>query len=529
MQLAKLVLAATVLLAAGAPNPWTIPDTMRLAITISPNTLNPILITTAYENDIARIAFDGLVAITQDGTATPDLAIEVPTLKNGGISRDGKTIRYKLRHNVKWHDGVPFTSRDVAFTQAAIMNPRNNLNTRIGYDEVERVETPDAYTVVFHMKHPFAPAVTALMGADANIIPAHLLEKYPDLNHVDFNAAPIGTGPFKFVKWVRGDRIEYVANDDYHLGKPRLRKVIVKIIPTDNTAATQLRSHELDWYTRAQTISFRDLRDVPGLRLLALKQNAYRSLIINTAHPPLDDVRVRRALSAAIDRQRLVDRVAFGTADTACGDLPPLSWAYDPKVKCIPYDPAAAKRALEALGWKAGSDGMLAKDGHPLTLSLTYSSGQAETEAVVIQIQDMLKQAGVNTDVHGYDPAMLFGLASNGGILSNGRFDLNVSSFIGRPDPDDSRQVTCANRPPKGFNFSMYCSPEMEAAQRASLSALDPAKRKIAVSKIQHLLASDVPQIYIWWPRELHIVNSDVKGAEDPPGLASRLPYRWSI
>ncbi|MBV8354000.1 MAG: peptide ABC transporter substrate-binding protein, partial [Candidatus Eremiobacteraeota bacterium] len=213
-----------------ARNPWTIPGTLRVAVTIAPRSLNPILTTTAVEFDLARFCFDGLLATTPAGVPSPNLATEVPSLRNGGISRDGKAIRYRLRHGVRWHDGAPFTSRDVAFTWRAIMNPATNLQNRLGYDQVAGVETPDAYTVVFHMKRPFSPALDSLMGY-AVVIPAHLLEKYPDLNHVDFNGAPVGTGPFKFVRWVRGDRIEYEAYDRYHLGKPRLQRVVVKLIP----------------------------------------------------------------------------------------------------------------------------------------------------------------------------------------------------------------------------------------------------------------------------------------------------------
>ena len=514
--------------AAQSRNPWTIPGTLRIAVGIAPQSLNPILTTTVIEVDLARLCFDGLLAITQDGNARPNLAREIPSLHNGGISTDGKTIRYRLRPNVWWHDGVRFTSKDIAFTWRAIMNPNNNLQNRLGYDQVERVETPSDDTVVFHMRRPYSPALDSLMGY-AVVIPAHILAKYPDLNHVGFNGSPIGTGPFKFVRWARGDRIEYVANDRYHLGKPRLSKIVVKIIPTDATAATQVRSHEIDWYMRAQTVSFRDLQGLAGVRTLALKQNAHRQLILNTTHPPLDDVRVRRAIAAAIDRRRLVERIAFGTAEQACGDLPPFSWAYDPTVTCTPYDTADAKHRLAELGWESGADGTLVKNGNRLALTLVYAAGQTETQAVVVQIQDMLKQIGIDVELHGYDSSMLFALAANGGILSGGKFDLDISSFIERPDPDDSRLLTCANRAPLGFNASRYCSPEMEAAQRESLESFDRAKRRAAISKIQHIVVRDVPEIYLWWPRELHIVNSDLGGIEDPPGLASQLPYLWSI
>ena len=137
--------------------------------------------------------------------------------------------------------------------------------------------------------------------------------------------------------------------------------------------------------------------------------------------------------------------------------------------------------------------------------------------------------AHLDVQLHAYDPAMLFALAANGGILESGKFDLDVSGFINRPDPDDSRLLTCANRAPLGFNASRYCAPEMEAAQRESLETFDRAKRKRAISRIEHLVVRDVPTVYLSWPRNLQIMNSDVAGIATPSGLATELPYLWSI
>lgn len=171
--------------AAGGPNPWTQHGTLRMATSLGPNTLNPFLSTQQVEALVQAFALDPLIATDEKGRDVPILAAAVPTLENGGISRDGLTITYKLRHNVRWQDGAPFTSRDVAFSYRAIMNPATTVSTRHGYDEVARVDTPDAYTAVFRLKRPFAPAVhTFFAHSDAPyyILPAHLLEKYHDLN-----------------------------------------------------------------------------------------------------------------------------------------------------------------------------------------------------------------------------------------------------------------------------------------------------------------------------------------------------------
>ncbi|HKE37329.1 MAG TPA: ABC transporter substrate-binding protein, partial [Candidatus Baltobacteraceae bacterium] len=301
-------------------------DELRVAININPTQLNPILAQNTMESFSDGLIFDLLVTQDANRHQVPDLAAVVPTLENGGISKDGLTITYHLRHNVKWHDGVPFTSKDVKFSWQAVMNPANNAVERSGYDQVASVDTPDDYTAVFHMKHIFAPAVGTIFGESDEpfrVLPAHLLAKYPNLNHVPFNAAPVGTGPFKFGRWERGDRIVLTANPDYFRGAPKLRQITLKIVLDDNTEEAQLRAHEIDLGMELPATVYRDLANAPGIvRQLAVAP-VYNSIDFNLARPPLDDVRVRRALVLAIDRAGITRDNTYGTGTEAAGDLGP--------------------------------------------------------------------------------------------------------------------------------------------------------------------------------------------------------------
>ncbi|HEY6237116.1 MAG TPA: ABC transporter substrate-binding protein, partial [Candidatus Elarobacter sp.] len=245
------LLAACIVPARGAAalHPWTDPTTLRLVVTGDPHGLNPIFPTNQEDDYLASLCFDLL--ITQDGAGrlVPDLAADVPTLRNGGISADGKTIRYSLRHGVRWHDGAPFTSADVAFTWHAIMDARNSVPNRHGYDHVERVETPDPYTVVFRLRELYAPFVrTVFAEADTTyrVLPKHLLEHETSLDRADFNTHPIGTGPYKFVRWDRAQSVEYEANAAYFGGAPHIPKIIVRIIPDFTTSAIEVRAHHVD-------------------------------------------------------------------------------------------------------------------------------------------------------------------------------------------------------------------------------------------------------------------------------------------
>ncbi|MBV8372461.1 MAG: peptide ABC transporter substrate-binding protein, partial [Candidatus Eremiobacteraeota bacterium] len=261
---------------------------LRLALPINPMQLNPILPQNSIENFLAGLIFDELVTQDQHHRQVADLAAVVPTLQNGGISKDGLTITYHLRHGVTWHDGAPFTSKDVKFTWQAALNPRNNVISRRGYDQVAAVETPDDYTVVMRMKRVFAPAIDTIFGESdtpLRILPAHLLATYPNLNQVAFNAAPVGTGPYAFVRWLRSDRVVLRANERYFRGAPRLKRLTLLIIPDDNTTEAQLRSHEADLGIEITAPVYRDLADAPGITRQLAQAPTYTSIVFNTKRP----------------------------------------------------------------------------------------------------------------------------------------------------------------------------------------------------------------------------------------------------
>src|SRR6266404_762506 len=177
------------------------------------------------------------------------------------------------------------------------MNPDNNVVERVGYDKVSAVDTPDPYTVIFHLRAPFAPFVDTVFGesdAPFRIVPKHVLGGYANINRIPFNQQPIGTGPFRVVRWYHGDHVELVANPRYFRGAPKLRKILVYTVPDGNTSAAELQSHGVDLVLAVTASNFRNLRRAPGVRTMLVKQPSYAAAVLNTQHPPLDDVRVRR-------------------------------------------------------------------------------------------------------------------------------------------------------------------------------------------------------------------------------------------
>lgn len=483
-------------------------DTLQAGFAIAPNSFNPLLLTESAEFDLDGLVFNGLTEENERNQIVPNLATVVPTLHNGGIGRDGTTITYHLRKGVRWQDDVPFTSDDVKFTWQAIMAPNSLVSNRVPYDQVASVDTPDASTVVFHLKRLYAPFVAEAFNSSTIgfIVPAHLLRRYRDLRNVPFNQAPIGTGPYRLARWIRGDRMIFTANQAYFKGAPRIRTIVVHEIPNENTAINQLRSGELDWYPYISEASYDLLRSVPNVRVVVTPQNSYRALYVNTERPILSDVRVRRAIAYAINKRQLVEKTTFGTGTVATEDIPDFMWAYDPSVPTMAQDLGKARELLREAGWTPGPDGVLTKGGRQLSFTLSLRQGAVGDNAMAVLVQAWLRSVGIDVTLKDYPGAVLFALGPSG-VLEPGKYDLNISGFSSTADPDNSAQFTCNNRPPNGFNWTRYCSPEMDRLQAAALGTYDRAARKAAYAKIETLLATDVPQVFFYYQPQISAIS----------------------
>ena len=503
-----------------APRASSAANVLRIGLHSEPHNLSPILPQHAEEFNVARLYSDVLTSFDARGRLVPMLAVAVPTLENGGISSDGRTITYRLRRNVRWQDGRAFTSADVAFTWHAIMNPRNDVVSRDGYDRVARVETLGPFRVRFHLKSRFAPIVAELFGdgdSPLGMLPEHLLGKEPELNDVPYDALPIGTGPYRVVKWIRGDRIELVANPDYYLGKPKIARITLFFSPDENTLVERLRTHEIDWLPEASPAVVPLLTRVPGIRTVFVDQNHWFGIWFNLRSATVSDVRVRTIVAAAVDKMRLTRTLTFGTALPATGDLPSFLWAYPHGVAYPSYDRDAARRELAALE-------------RPLpVIALAYDQSSDVIRATAVALQSELAAAGIRVQLRGYRREVFLGPASEGGILTSGHYEMALGRWLYGPDPDSSGEFSCAAIPPNGYNLERYCNPVMDAYQREALDRVARAARAIAYAKIERLVARDVPILPLWWPRAIHVLSRDVEGFA-PNGLISTWnAWEWRL
>ncbi len=506
---------------------------LRIAIQSDMKNLNPLLSSNTTDGFIARLMFEPLVSANEKGDTVPMLATAVPTQANGGISKDGLTITYHLRRDAKWTDGVPVTGKDVKWSWQAIMNNNNNIISRHGYDFIKALDTPDDYTVVVHLKQKFAPFVNTFF-ADSDqpypVAPAHILSKYPNINQIPFNVDPnVTDGPFKFVRWVHGDHVELAANDQFFMGKPGLRSIYIRIVPDENTIRSLLRTHDIDWMFEASINNYPELKDMPGVKLVFVDVNGYEDIQVNVQRPYLQDVRVRQALAYAVDKTRIIQTLTFGQQKAAIEDQPPFMWSFDPNLKDYPHDPNMAKQLLQQAGWTPGPDGIMTKNGERLTLVMASNQSNVTRRKESVQLQQMLREAGIDLQVKYYQADVLFAPVGEGGILQGGKFDLSLAGWYAGVDPDDSAQFTCANLAPNGYNYSRYCNPDMEAAQKTALANYDRPTRKKAYFRIQELLHRDVPEIFTYYQRQMQPISENFKGFAPSPVIESWNAWQWSI
>jgi len=501
------------------------PHSLTFNISEDPHSLNPILAQSDDERQAAHLMFDLLLDVDARGHAIPALAVRVPTLENGGISRDGRTITYLLRRDVRWQDGVPFSARDVQFTWRAIVDPRNNVQSTRGYDLIEGISAHGPDEVVVHLKSAWPPAVATLFTygtAPMPILPAHLLDGHGPLTQSSFNLHPVGTGPYRFVRWDRGNRIVLTANEHYFRGAPHIPTVVVEEVPDINTSMTMLRTGQLDWtlLSPAQRMA---LGSATQMRFVFAPFSGFGAIAFNCRRAPLNDARMRRAVAMSIDRQRLSDGITRGQYPVANSDQTPFSWAYDPKVRLPAYDPAAADRIFDELGWKRDRDGIRRRDGQTLSLSFaTFPEGDTAVRTAEY-VQQMLTQRGIEASVKKVTVAQFYLPQSQHGLLMSGSFDMAYIAWRTGEDPDDSEIVTC-----NGIaNYAGYCSQEMDALERLALNAPSRERRRLLYERIQRLLADDVPYDFLYAPTYGFAAKRTLAGFNPTPFSPTWNAYEW--
>lgn len=514
-------LAALVLLALAPPAASNAQNTSRLhawttphVLTISdgggePQTLNPHITNFAATANLSEMTMAWLLKWDLHNQLYPELATAVPTRTNGGVSADGRTIRYHLRRGVKWSDGVPFDADDVIFSTNAINNPANKELGRL--DQIERVEAPDKYTVIFHLKKPYSLSSAAFFSsccANPPLLPKHLLGKYSTINDVPYNMLPVGIGPFKFERWDRGKQIVMVANPLYWRGRPKLDKVVYKIVSNRDALMAQVQAHQVDlWYQFSGNYLPR-IEALPAYRVFRQPSYAYNHYDFNLTHKVVADLRVRQALRLAMNRSEILNGVEHG-AGVLQDSATPVNAPYFIDLGATPYDPAQASALLDGAGWKRGADGVRAKGGVKLLLEVALPRGTPSLDKQLAVLRKDWRQIGVAVRVHHYPPATFF---AKDGIINGDHWDVTTFAWAADPSGDYSGLYGCDQFPPAGFNNLRWCNRTAQRAMDALLGHYDAAQRKADVAVAMRAFVHDVPSIVSFMRVDLFAYNSDLHG-----------------
>ena len=518
----------------GASPPFT-PGTLRVADIEEPDSLNPYIAAVITSIDLSYLWSEYFFNVDDHGKFVPEVALQVPTLQNGGISPDGLTITYHLRHGIMWQDGVPLTAKDVIFTWRAIMNTSNNVQTRTGYDQIADVTAPEPYTVIVHMKAKYAPIISYFMGLQGGgpILPEHVLGKYPNFNQVPFDTKPIGSGPFIVSEWVHGDHITLTANPHYWRGAPKLQRIVYKWISSNTTIMTQLQTGETDAWFRADASLYPQLAALPGHTTILPQYSIFGHLDFNMRDPVVSDIKVRQAVAYGIDRALISHDATHDVYQVSDSDQPSFSWAYDPDLPRVTRDVVKAGALLDSAGWKKGSDGYRYKNGSRLELQLSYVGGQVIAPAVGNIMAQELKDVGILLTQKTYPSATFFAAYGNGGILNTGKYQMAYFGWINGVDPDDSSLYMSKYMPnlPGGGQDSLYWKdPTVDKLEQEALSTYDIEKRKQAYFGIQRELVDQVPTIILFQERAVDTFTTHFKGFVPSPAESPFWnSWEWSM
>jgi peptide/nickel transport system substrate-binding protein len=492
-------------------HPWTVRGHLRIGISDEPDNLNPMFAHTDATDQIDALIFAPVFRYDQHGNFVPELATEVPTYANGGISRDSKTITLHWRRGVRWSDGAPLTPRDLRFTWRAVMDDRNNTKARYGWDDIVAIDVPNDATAIVRLRRPDADVLGSFGGGGGSAyppLPEHLLAKLPNLNEAEFNSRPISSGPWLLSAWNRGSSFEFKPNPLYWRGAPHLQALSYTIVPNPDTLVAQLLTHEIDLVANVPEAQFRRVGNVPGIAVVKHLIANWRRLAINCARPGLRDVRVRLALAEAIDWDRINATVYHDLNVRAHSDIAPDSWAA-PRVPLYPYDPAAARTLLDAAGWRPSTPGgVRAKDGVPLrfVISATTKPGNEQAE---VQMQQALRAVGIELALKNYPANVLF---AQDGPLYTGRYDLEWSIDTSGPDPDNQGSWSGDFLPPRGVNTSFLRDPVITQTSEAALRTFDRPLRKRLYQREESRLHALVPVVFLYWENAAAAYDDDLHG-----------------
>jgi len=470
---------------------------LRLAQVADVSSLDPHKVSDIYSANVIRQIYSNLVQVNENMEIVPDLAEKWE-------NPDDLTWIFHLRKGVKFHNGEPFTAADVKYTVERIKDPKTASPGATHLKEVASVETVDDHTVKIVTKRPFAPMLMSLTRYETSI----LCEKAVTAAGADYGSkAAVGTGPFMFQSWSRGDKVVLVKNPDYFRGPAVIDTVIYRGIPEDATRLVELESGGIDLipgnfpYQEFANIEKND-------KYLPYKAPAMSTLYmgLNTEVKPLGDKLVRQAMNYAVDKQAIVDAVYFGFAAPSRGPLSPVIWGFDPARKdAYPYNPDKARELLKQAGYA---------DGFDMTI---FSDNRTERRSAAELIQAYLAEVGIRAQIELMEWSALLSTSAKG---IGGAFMLG---WTGTGDADGGLTPVYHSANIGSSNRFRRKNEALDALLEKGTATLDQEARKKVYAEAQELIVEDCPLVFMISQELLGASTSKVKGFKLYPNMISPL------
>jgi peptide/nickel transport system substrate-binding protein len=457
------------------------PGTVIFLLDEAPQNLDPRIGIDATSERLDQLIFSSLVKRTREFTVEPDLAVrwEIP---------DPTTYIFHLRNDAFFHDGRKVTARDVVYTFRSLLDG-SIRSTKIGtYQLVESVEAPDNYTVVFKLKEPFGPFLSNLTRGAMGIVP----EGSPP----NVGSNPMGSGQFRFVRYIPDGEIVLERNDLYYGDKPHIARVVFKIVPEAVVRALELRKGSADIALNGIPPDMVEvLKHDETLQVLEASGANYQYIAFNLKDPLFLDVRVRKAIAYAIDRDKIIKYLLRNQARPATGVIPVGNWSYAGDVATYPYDPEKARELLRETGIK--------------DLSFTFRTSTDETtRSLVTVFQQQLKEVGIQMNIQANEPATF------SADIEKGNFQAYSRRWIGgNNDPDIFNYIFHSTMsPPKGANRGFYANPEVDRLIEIGRRETDMEKRRDAYQQIQRIVAEDLPYVSLFYVNNVAVFSKRIEG-----------------
>jgi peptide/nickel transport system substrate-binding protein len=544
--------------ATAAPEPTTAPEpteapmpgadkqggTLVLGFYQEPELLNALIRTQTVASWAGDFMESALIDAGAEGEYYAQLAKEVPTPQNGGVSDDGLTITLNLNEGILWEDGDEFTCDDVVFTWETVVNPESGAVSTTGWSDVESITCPDDYTVVVQFSTFYAPYLAMLTTP---VLPSHLGLDPADMQNWEFNRKPLSLGPYKFEEWVSGDHMTLVRNENFWLweteGKPYVDSIILRWIESREVGKQLIQTGELDFVWDMIEADIPEAETWEGVVVSKPLSTGTERLLLNLADPELDapcvdflrenpsphwalgDPKVREAIELGIDKNTINDKLLYGLAAVGTAEMN-LGWAA-PTIPESEFNPEKAMALLEEAGWTdENGDGVrechgcaYAEEGKELKLKIQTTSGNAlreETEQVLLE---MLGEVGIDLFIENVPSSELFGSYSAGAFRKHGQFDILMYTTTYGIDPHsqmygyyDSKSIPCDDNSGEGFNYSRWIDDEFDAQMEIAGSSPDLEVRKVAYQKGSERIAEGRPHIYLYDRADIDLLRAHFKG-----------------